>query len=97
MGGRTLKDVRSVGLKTITNFNSSTNTWSNIGSLITARQGHNVIYDGSNLIVVGGERQVKTEVCRLLNDKMFCVEQTPELFGYANYPELFLVSDNFCQ
>ena len=89
--------MKSTGLKTIARLMPSTNTWSNMGSLKQARQGHNVVYDGSNLVVVGGERLIKTEVCRLLNDEIFCVEQGPELFGYANYPELFLVSDTFCK
>ena len=40
--------------KTIGRLDIPTRKWSNAGSLVTARRGHNPVYDGLNVLVVGG-------------------------------------------
>ena len=83
--------------KTIGRFDATRRVWSNSGELINKRSGHNAIYDGSSLIVVGGWDTRKTERCELSNGQVKCMAQSPELDDYGEYPELFLVPVNFCK
>ena len=75
--------------------------WSKAGDLLTARSGHGAIFDGEYLIVVGGYKgnsdPLKTEKCEFGDDGITCTEQSPSLYGYRNYPELFLVEKDFCK
>ena len=71
--------------------------WTKAGELVTARHGHNAIYDGSTVLIVGGNGTKKTEKCTITNNQMTCTEQTPELTNYFVYPELFLVPANYCK
>ena len=83
----------------------ATRKWTDAGDLVIGRAGHNVIYDGQFLLVVGGEYgytqsdfTVMTEKCSIFNNgrEMACASQTPELTDYSDYPELFLVSVGYC-
>ena len=65
-----------------------------------------MIFDGSDIIVVGGDNRnidpgshglMKTEKCTIAEGQMNCVEQDPELENYENYPEIFLVEEGFCK
>ena len=85
------------GGKTIGRFEAIQRVWSKSGELKRGRYGHNAIYDGSSLIVVGGEGIYKTERCEISNGQTTCTAQNPELNKYAYYPELFLVPVNFCK
>ena len=68
------------------------------GNLKQARSRHNVIaIDESTVIVVGGRKTRETEVCTLTGQKFTCVKQSPELTDYAEYPELFIVPQDYCQ
>ena len=91
--------VDGVNSKTIGRFDATRRVWSNSGELITERRGHNAIYDGSSLIVIGGWEHFthKTERCEISNGQVICTSQNPELDYYAYYPELFLVPVNFCK
>ena len=72
--------------------------WSKLGDLVNGRRGHNAIYDGSSLIVVGGyPGSLKTEKCVISNGHVSCSSQNPELEGNGYYPELFLVPVNYCK
>ena len=76
--------------------------WTKAGELNQARWGHNAIFDGQNIIVVGGNNPggnypKDTERCRLQNDTITCTTQEPTLDVYWAHPELFLVSDEFCK
>ena len=83
--------------KTIGRFDATRRVWSKSGELIVQRGGHNAIYDGSSLIVVGGLGTYKTERCEISNGQVTCTAQNPELYEYYSYPELFLVPVNFCK
>ena len=83
--------------KTIGRFDATQKVWSKSGELISGRWGHNAIYDGSSLIVVGGDYDQKTERCGISNGQTICTAQNPELYNYVSYPELFLVPVNFCK
>ena len=75
--------------------------WSKAGDLSTARSGHGAIFDGEYLIVVGGSKRgsdpLKTEKCEFGDDGITCTEQSPLLYRYNYYPELFLVEKDFCK
>ena len=94
IGGRT--DV-SQNDKTIGRLDATTMVWSKSGNLVNGRHGHNAIYDGSSLIVVGGSGTLKTEKCTISNDQVSCTAQNPALKDYVYYPELFFVPFDFCK
>ena len=81
--------------------------WSQVGDLLSPRQRHNAIYDGSKLIIIGGDNtesslnpsheSLPTENCNIIDGQVLCSEQNPILAQYDLYPELFLVPDNFCK
>ena len=71
--------------------------WTQVGELNQAKSGHNVIYDGEYLIVVGGGSYQFTEKCTIKNESVTCTSQNPELASYYLYPELFLVTENYCK
>ena len=84
--------------KTIGRLDATTMRWSKSGNLVNGRYGHNAIYDGSSLIVVGGrDGSLKTEKCTISNDQVSCTAQNPSLENYYYYPELFLVPFDFCK
>ena len=86
---------------TIARLDSTTYEWSAAGNLLKGRHGHNAIFDGSDIIVVGGypgnDESVKTEKCTITEGRVSCVQQNPSLVNYSYYPELFLVEDGFCK
>ena len=71
--------------------------WTKAGELNQARDGHNVMYDGQYLMVVGGGPEGQTEKCTLADGLISCTSQNPLLYLYVDYPEIFLVSDDFCR
>ena len=84
--------------KTIGRLDATTMVWSKSGDLVNGRSSHNVIYDDSSLIIVGGYKYpYKTEKCVISNDQVSCVSQNPDLDYYRYYPELFLVPVDFCK
>ena len=84
--------------KTIARLDSISYEWSKAGDLITGRKGHNAIFDGSDIIVVGGYGTfLKTEYCKIIGSMVTCVELDPSLIYYAYYSELFLVEEHFCK
>ena len=85
------------GGTTIGRFDATRRIWSKSGELISGRRGHNAIYDGSSLIVVGGDFDQKTERCEISNGQTTCTAQNPKLDAYKFFPELFLVPVNFCK
>ena len=82
---------------TIGRFDLTTQKWSLAGNLVSGRMGHNAIYDGRFLFVVGGHGTQKTEKCTISNKQVVCMSQMPELTKYSFWPELFLVPAGFCK
>ena len=86
---------------TIAKLDSTSYKWFNSGDLLTGRRYHNAIFDGSNIMVVGGytlsDVLLKTEKCTIAGDKVNCVEQDPSIYDYVHYPELFLVEEGYCK
>ena len=71
--------------------------WTQAGLLNQARSGHNVIFDGEFVMVIGGGYSCETQKCLIKSENVTCTAQNPELNKYVNYPELFLVSDDYCK
>ena len=80
---------------------SASLVWSKVGELKNGRFGHNVIFNGSDALVIGGykgwQMSVPTEKCKITVNGVDCTEQNPSLQGYEKYPELFLVELDFCK
>ena len=77
-------------------------SWSEAGRLTKARRGHNVIFYGADIFVVGGstvydDSSFTTEKCTIANTKITCTEQLPTIEYYEDWPELFLVPELFCK
>ena len=73
-------------------------TWSLAGSLNQARDGHGVIFDGSQHLVIGGGGGgggLKTEVCDIIGETVTCTLHSEALYDYKIYPELLLVDGNY--
>ena len=73
--------------------------WQKAGNLRYGRKGHGAIFDGEKFLIIGGLTrgggEVKNEVCTLKDSTITCIAQSADLSGYANYPELFLVADDY--
>ena len=91
---------KSERIKTIGRMDKSGN-WKKAGELNEGRSGHNVMFDGEFLLVIGGydygKSKKKTEKCSLQDSDITCIVQSPTLDSYNFYPELFLVTDSFCK
>ena len=96
VGGR-IGVIGTTSSNIIGRLDAATKTWSDFGRLVNQRHQHNVIFDGTSLLVVGGEGNFNTEVCTLSSEGVLCSEQEPFLKYYSTYPELFLVSTGFCK
>ena len=83
-------DVSGIG-----RLDAITRKWSLGGYLKQARNGHAVVFDGTQFLVIGGEGYQKTENCVPNGDTITCTEQKLELGYYTDYPELMLVDDDF--
>ena len=99
IGGRTDKSLKD---PTVGRLNAVSTIWSLAGNLVYGRHGHNAIFDGTSLIIVGGSsvngtEPIKTEKCSFLNNDLICTAQNPELYAYIFTPELFLVPYNYCK
>lgn len=77
-------------------LNSLTTTWTEAGELKNARYGHGAIFNGDVIIIAGGNGNMTTESCSIVNGAVTCVEQAPTLDYYVWYPEMYLVSDAYC-
>ena len=82
-------------------LDTKTMKWSKFGELNKGRCGHNAVEVQGQVLVIGGgdgnSNGVKTERCTFAKNGMNCSLQNPHLEHYWQYPELHIVSDNFCQ
>ena len=80
---------------TIARFDPIQNSWTKLGNLEVARNGHGVIQIGNEFIVVGGTRKSDkdepTESCKLNGQSMTCATREPSLSKFTYYPELMLI------
>ena len=69
---------------------------SSVGEFNSNKFAHNVAFDGTFMLVIGGVDQQATEKCSFDGDQVICTEQSPVLEAYQEYPELFMVPPTFC-
>ena len=87
-------------------FSTLTKQWKKMGELNTARDGHGVIIQRGEFIIIGGVETKKsgaspivpmsTERCTLTGDKINCVDVGPWLTNYWSYPEIMHVPHDYC-
>ena len=75
-------------------------TWSNLGKMKISRSGHEIILVGDRFMIFGGvgslgSEEKKNEACALKNGQFSCTKFYSSLDGYAYYPILYLVDDNY--
>ena len=84
----------------IARLNAKTLQWNTeyegFGKLVNGRQGHNAIFNGDHIIVVGGNT-TPTERCKISSTKVTCQIQAPSLTDYYGFPALFLVPSYYCK
>ena len=91
-------DYGPISLKTIGRLDPIHTTWTDVGELKHARRGHNAIFDGTQIIIIGGYTgSYKSENCFVSDANATCRTQEPSLSRYEYYPELYLVSNSFCE
>ena len=80
---------------TIARFDPIWNSWTKLGNLQVARDGHGVIQVDNEFIVVGGRisnfNAVPTESCKLNGQSITCTTTVPELSKFSYYPELMII------
>ena len=57
---------------TIARLDLATSSWTKLGDLKTARNGHGVIYDGDVFLIIGGYGDLDTEKCTLSGTDSNC-------------------------
>ena len=83
-------------LRNIARLDGVSQRWSLAGKLNSDRLRHNVIFDGTYFLVVGGEGSKKTENCVLDETVITCTEQDSDpISDYVEYPALFLTADDY--
>ena len=81
----------------ISQLDAETYEWRLVGNLNTARYNHGAIAIAEQILVRGGEGEFETERCWWdHNENVTCTNQSPTLDKYTNYPELFIVPNDFC-
>ena len=84
----------------ISQFSQRTKTWSEVGHLNVKRRGHGAIFDGVELVVIGGYEAHSIEHCTLTEGHFECfiTEQvkTYDFTNYVFYPELAIIGGTFC-
>ena len=72
------------------------------GELKRARNGHGVIIQDGEFVIVGGQdengsdKPVFTERCTLQGDRIQCAVVKPKLAKYRHYPEMIAVPHDYC-
>ena len=90
---------------TIARFDESTREWSKLGSLLTPRSEHGVIYMAQSFLVIGGKRnkndfdnfELRTEKCDIENDSLTCRYHSSTLENFFAWPATVFVDDTFDQ
>ena len=82
-------------LREIGRLDAVTRTWSLAGSLNKPRDGHAVVFDGFQFLVIGGDGDFKTENCVPNETTVNCTEQQLGLDNYEAYFEIMLVDANY--
>lgn len=84
----------------ISKFSQRVKNWIEVGNLNVKRRGHAAIFDGVELVVIGGYEAHSIEHCTQSNGRFDCfiTEQVRayDFTNYVFYPELAMVDEKFC-
>ena len=84
----------------ISKFSQREKNWIQVGNLNVKRRGHAAIFDGVELVVIGGNEAHSIEHCTQSNGKFDCLitEQARayDFTNYVFYPELAIIDEEFC-
>ena len=72
-------------------------TWSNVGQLNSAREGHSAILIGNTVTVLGGYGTKRNEACSIDNEQINCTYLSSGLAWYWWYPILHSVDQDYGQ
>ena len=80
-------------------FDIETHEWSQIGSTLNkSRYYFNAIeLPNQEFLVFGGAGSYSTEKCSWQGDLLECEAQEPTVKDYLSWPEMFYVTDNYCE
>ena len=80
-------------------FDLSTQQWSRIGSTTYSnRYHHNAIQlENGDIMVFGGTGEFGTDLCTWNEGTLQCERQNPFVNRYTAWPEMFYVTNDFCQ
>ena len=86
----------------VTGAGSINSSWTKVGDLASARQGHSAIFTEGSFLIVGGfvdfsNTSFDTEKCTYDDGQLSCTKQAPTLDLYGFWPELIEVPGNYCQ
>ena len=85
---------------TVARFDELTRTWSKVGSLLTSRSGHGVIYTDQSFLVIGGlgaDYKCRTEKCHINNASLSCKYHSATLENFNFWPATVLVNGTLDQ
>ena len=84
----------------ISKFSQRGKNWIQVGNLNVKRRGHAAIFDGVELVVIGGNEAHSIEHCTQSNGIFDCLitEQARayDFTNYVFYPELAIIDEEFC-
>ena len=84
----------------ISKFSQRGKNWIEVGNLNVKRRGHAAIFDGVELVVIGGYEAHSIEHCTQSNGRFDCfiTEQVRayDFTNYVFYPELAIIDGTFC-
>ena len=90
-------------LRTIGRLNQGRYQWSRAGQLQFGRYSHNVVFDGTSILVAGGSGEnwfepFNTELCSITGSgSLTCTANNLKLYQYSWQPTVFLVPSDFCK
>ena len=79
-------ETTSKGSSTIAKFDPKKNIWTMLTNLQFSRHGFGVIEIEKMFVVLGGEGQIRSEICQFTSKGLGCKSREPTLTSFKNYP-----------
>ena len=95
LGGLYGNDGSFTSTNIVAMFKPVLNKWTKIGDLLYSRHGFGVIDIDTKILVIGGQGDMRTEICVLKNETIECKSREPTLYDFVWYPAMMSVSSEF--
>ena len=79
----------------VAKFNPSSNQWTKMGNLQYNRHGFGIIDINKKLLVMGGQGNMPTEVCKVKNETIVCTSREPNMNEFRYTPEMMKVTSDY--